>query len=290
MAQVYRVSCCLLLLSGIVFAQARPQFEVASIRPSSEQVNEVNIGLRITGSQVRVTAMSLKDYLGLAYTVIPQQISGPEWLAQVRFDVLANIPDTPGAAEKIPEMMQELLADRFQLTMHRESREFQVYALGVGTGRLNIRESAPDPNAPALAPGTVDVSGGGSGRGIALDLGGGASFVIGNNRLEARKLTMADFAELLTRFYDRPVVDTTGLEGRYDVTLDIAPEDYTAMLIRAGMSAGMPMPPQAMRLLDGASTDPLGAALRSVGMTFEQRRAPLDVIVVDSMLQAPTEN
>jgi len=278
------------LTAGVASGQTRPEFEVASIRPSSDQVNAVNIGLRISGSQVRVTAMSLKDYIGLAYTVIPQQISGPEWIAQARFDVAAKIPDTPGAAEKVPEMLQALLADRFQLKMHRESREFQVFALGVGKGPLRIREVIAQPDTPVAPPGTVDVAGSGTGGGVAVDLGGGASFVLGNNRLEARKLTMADFADLLTRFYDRPVVDATGLTARYDVTLDIAPEDYTGMMIRSAVSAGMPMPPQALRLLDGASTDPLGAPLRNVGMTLEQRRAPLDVIVVDSMLKAPTEN
>jgi hypothetical protein len=204
MAQFYRVACGCLLLSGILFGQDRPRFEVASIRPSSEQVNAVNIGLRQTGSQVRITAMSLKDYIGLAYTVIPQQISGPEWIAQLRFDVAATIPEGAGAAEKVPEMMQGLLADRFQLKIHRESREFQVYALG-----------------------------------------GGASFVLGNNKLEARKLTMAQFADLLTRFYDRPIIDATGLKGRYDVTLDVAPEDYMGMMIRSAVGAGIPLPPQA---------------------------------------------
>ena len=65
MAQFYKVACGFLLLSGALFAQVPPRFEVASIRPSADQVNAVNIGLRLTGSQVRITAMSLKDYIGL---------------------------------------------------------------------------------------------------------------------------------------------------------------------------------------------------------------------------------
>ena len=71
-----------LLLSAVTFGQAPPTFEVASIRPSSEQVTQVSAGLRVAGSQVRVTGMSLKDYIGMAYGVKPQQIEGPDWLGQ----------------------------------------------------------------------------------------------------------------------------------------------------------------------------------------------------------------
>lgn len=69
---------CFLLLSAVTFAQAPTTFEVASIRPSSEQVTQVSAGLRVAGSQVRVTGMSLKDYIGMAYGVKPQQIEGPD--------------------------------------------------------------------------------------------------------------------------------------------------------------------------------------------------------------------
>src|SRR5687767_1065305 len=183
------LTCCL-LTGGISSGQTRPEFEVASIRPSSDQVSQVNVGVRISGAQVRITAMSLKDYIVTAYRVMPQQVDGPEWLAQVRFDVAGKIPDA-GSPEQMPEMLQALLADRFKLTMHRESREFQVYALIVGNGGLKIQESPGDrtdaPGAPAAA---VDVAAGGDGRSVAVDLGGGASFTLANNRLDARKMTM----------------------------------------------------------------------------------------------------
>ena len=282
------LACCL-LTGGISSGQTRPEFEVASIRPSSDQVNQVNVGVRISGAQVRITAMSLKDYIVTAYRVMPQQVDGPEWLAQVRFDVAGKIPDA-GSPEQMPEMLQALLADRFKLTMHRESREFQVYALIVGKGGLKIQESPADRTDAPGAPAAVDVAAGGDGRSVAVDLGGGASFTLANNRLDARKMTMPAFADMLTRFYDRPVVDATGLTGRFDLTLDIAPEEYTPMMIRAAVNGGVPMPPQALRLLDGASGDPLSPALQNAGLMLERRRAPLDVIVVESMLKAPIEN
>jgi hypothetical protein len=80
----------LLLLSTVAFAQESPTFEVVSIRPSSEQVTQVSAGLRIAGSQVRLGSMSLKDYIGMAYGVRPQQIAGPDWLGQQRFDLTAD--------------------------------------------------------------------------------------------------------------------------------------------------------------------------------------------------------
>ena len=92
-----RVFACL-LLSAVVSGQGSPTFEVASIRPSTEQVAQVSAGMRIAGSQVRLVAMSLKEYIVVAYGVKPQQIVAPDWLGQTRFDLAATIP-AGGSAE-----------------------------------------------------------------------------------------------------------------------------------------------------------------------------------------------
>jgi uncharacterized protein (TIGR03435 family) len=265
------------------------EFEVASIRPSSEEVNQVNVGLRITGSEVRVARMSITDYIGMAYSVKPNQIVGPEWLAQQRFDIVAKIPDGVPPA-KIPEMMQALLASRFQMKVHRETKEFSVYALGVAKSGLKIEDAPPRPVAPSDKPEAFTVAASGTGNGASVDLGDGSSFTFGNNKLEIRRMTMIAVAEMLTRFMDRPVLDMTQVTGRYDMTLDIAPEDYTPMMIRSAINAGVVLPPQALRMLDGASTDPLSGPLQKAGLTLDSRKAPLDVIVVDASLKTPTDN
>ena len=277
------------LLSVAVAAQAPAEFEVASIRPSSDEVNQVNVGLRITGSEVRVVRMSIKDYIGMAYSVKPNQIVGPEWLAQQRFDVTAKIPDGVPTV-KIPEMIQALLANRFQMKVHRESKEFSVYALSIAKGGLKIQEAPPRPAAASDKPEPFTVVAGGSGSGAGAELGDGSSFSFGNNKLEIRRMTMPTVAEMLTRFLDRPVLDMTQLTGRYDMTLDIAPEDYTPMMIRSAVNAGVSLPSQALRMLEGASLDPLSPPLQKAGLTLEPRKAPLDVIVIDSSLKTPTEN
>jgi hypothetical protein len=208
-----------LLLTAVVASQAGPTFEVASIRPSSEQVTEITVGVRIAGSHVRFVAMPLKEWIVNAYGVRPQQIVGPDWLGQLRFDLAATIP-AGGSAEQLPQMLQALLADRFQMKMHRESREFLVYALGVAKGGPQFQPSKPPDPAAATAgekPPEVNVVASGTGSGTSIDLGGGSSVFFGN-------------------------------------------------------------------------TDPLSGPLRNVGLTLEPRRAPLDVIVMESIAKTPTEN
>jgi uncharacterized protein (TIGR03435 family) len=278
-----------LLVSVVIVGQARQEFEVASIRPSSEQTTQVNVGLHISGSQVRIAYMSLKDYLGIAYRVRPGQIAGPDWIAQERFDIAAKLPDG-ASSDQVPEMLQTLLADRFQLKIHRESKEFPVYALAVAKSGLKLQESATSADAATDKPATVNVTASGSGAGVAADLGGGSFFSLANSRIEIKKMTMTALANMLTRFLDRAVVDVTGLTATYDLTLDLTPEDYTAMLIRSAVNAGVVLPPQALRVLDGATGDPLSSPLQKFGLAFESRKAPLDVIVVDSARKTPTEN
>jgi uncharacterized protein (TIGR03435 family) len=286
-----RAVVCVLLLSAVVYGQAPPTFEVASIRPSSPPSNDVKAGVRIAGAQVRFVSMSLKDYIGTAYGVKPQQIVGPDWLGQERFDLAATIPSGNSAAQ-IPQMMRALLADRFRMSMHTEKREFPVYVLGLAKDGPQFKPSTatvPAPETGEKAP-LVNVAATGGPNGVAIDLGGGSSFSYGNNRFEMRKLTMIAVAEMLTRFVDRAVINQTGLTGTYDIVLDIAPDDFTPLIIRSAINAGVTLPPQALRLLDNANTDPLSGPLRDVGLTLESRKAPLEVVVVDAISQTPTEN
>jgi uncharacterized protein (TIGR03435 family) len=279
---------CLVVLCRVPFAQETPRFEVASIRPSAEQTNQVTIGVSVNGSQVRISYWTLKDYLAMAYAVKPDQISGPDWLAQTRFDISAKLPE--GASEaQVDAMLQALLIDRFQLKMHRDKREFSVYALAAARGGAKL--TPVPPKAPdAGAPGGFAAVGSGNASGVGIDFGGGSSFNLANGRIDVTRMALADLAEMLARFLDRPVVDTTELKGQYDMTLELTPEDYAAMRVRSAVRAGVPLPPQALRALDYASADPLSAALQKYGLIFESRRMPLDVIVVDSMLRTPTEN
>ena len=102
---------------------------------------------------------------------------------------------------------------------------------------------------------------------------------------------MASLAGTLERFLDRPVVDMTGLKGPYNFSFEVTPEDYRAMLIRSAVVAGVVLPPEVLRILDGASSpSSLFDAMEKLGLKLESRKAPLDVVVVDSARKTPTEN
>lgn len=123
---------------------ARPEFEVASIKPSaSAGVDRVRVGVHIDGSQVSVAALSLKEYIAIAYRVKNYQVFGPDWISSERFDITAKLP-TGGAAKDVPAMLQALLEDRFQMKMHRETKDFPVYAMIIGRDGVKMQESAPD--------------------------------------------------------------------------------------------------------------------------------------------------
>jgi uncharacterized protein (TIGR03435 family) len=273
----------------LAFGQTRLEFEVASIRPAAQQIQQMNIGLHVDGAQVRGTSLPLRDYIVLAYRLKPSQVTGPDWITSQRFDIAAKLPD--GASQdQFRDMLQTLLTDRFQMKTHRDTKEFPVYVLGIAKSGLKMTELPPDPGAGDSGNSPVNISGGGGGGKASIDLGGGSSFTLGQNGFEVKKLTMSGFAEMLTRFTDRPVVDMTDLKGRYDFTLELSPEDRTATLVRAAVTAGVALPPQALALLDNGSNASLISSLQKLGLTFEARKAPLEVLVIDSIQKTPTEN
>jgi uncharacterized protein (TIGR03435 family) len=270
----------------------RVAFEVASIRPSVNTTRQaVAAAGRTDGAQFRIAGLTVKDYISLAYGVKLNQISGPDWIRTDRFDIAATLPE--GARQdQVPGMMRALLEDRFELKVHRAKKEFPVYGLRVAPGGLKMTEVPREPGeeqAGVQAPQTFTRQGGG--QGISVDLGQGSSFNFADNKFAAKKVTMASLAGMLERFLDRLVVDSTDVQGSYDVSFDLSPEDYRAMLIRAAVAAGLVMPPDALRVADGSPVPAsLFEGLAKFGLKLEAQRAPLDVLVVDSARKTPTEN
>jgi len=276
-----------------LFAQApsaKLEFEVASVRSSGPQSaqDRVDIGLHMDGVQVRISSFTMKDYIALAYRVKAYQVTGPDWIATDRFDINAKLP-AGAKSDQIPEMMQALLADRFQLKFHRDKKDFSVYAITVGKPPLKIKEVAATPQEDDAAP-VTNVAASGSGAGVSVDLGHGSSYTFANNKFEGRKLTMDLVARMLERYVDRPIVNMTDLKASYDLTLEVTPEDYQAMLIRAAISSGLVLPPQIVRMTEGNTASSLMDAAQQIGLKIDARKSPLDLIVVDQMLKNPTEN
>ena len=319
-------NAALFFAAGLAVAQtpATPpplSFEVASIKaagpldPIAIQQGKMRIGMKVDKAMVSIDGFSLKDLVRTAYEVKDYQVVGPDWLGTVmgaqRFNVQATMPE--GATEKqVPQMLQALLADRFKLVVHRETRDHQVYALVVQKGGAKMKEAEPDPP-PAADPaeppepkkgemvmgtGSSQVRISGSmenGKGVTMKGGPMGqmkmSMVDGKMRMEASKMDMPTLVEFATRFLDRPVVDMTELKGSYQVTLDVSQEDLKNVARAAGMGAMMGAADTAKA---GEASDPGGSSIfnsmQQMGLKLEQRKAPLVFIVIDHLEKAPTEN
>jgi len=241
-------------------------------------------------AQLRAVGLSLKDYLSTAYTIKALLISGPHWTETDRFDIMATLPAGSTPAQ-VPEMLQSLLADRFQVKLRKDKKEIPVYALVPGKGPLKLKESPPDPNAEKdEAKGTFNNGTVAFVDGVTISYKDGSSFYFGNNRVEAKKLNMTQFTRCMERFSDRQIVDMTGLTGQYDFAFTVSPEDSQAMMLRSLVWLNQQLPPEAQKFLDSTSPSALGDAIQQVGLKLEPRKAPLGVLVIDDALKTPTPN
>jgi uncharacterized protein (TIGR03435 family) len=270
----------------VVFCQTptpRPEFEVASVKASAPITDAgFNVGVHIDGAMVRCTYLSLLNYLGVAYDVKDYQVIGPDWLATEHFDIVAKRPEGVEGEKSLRGMVASLLEDRFKLAMHRETRDLPAYALVVGKGGMKIQEVPPDPDAVDTGKVDVNVTGGGRG-GTTVDLGGGSSLTYGLNKLEARKVTIPSIMDSLSKFLDRPVVDMTGLTGRYNFTLDYSVDELRNLVRASGGDAS--------RIPDfGGDQISIFTSVESLGLKLETRKAPVQVIVIDSVQKTPTAN
>jgi uncharacterized protein (TIGR03435 family) len=244
-------------------AKPLPEFEVASIKlnksGSGSSHTDFDRG-RFTVTNEGIKGLIQYDAYGVAG---PQIEGGPAWLASERFDIEAKVDDaTAVQMEKLgPEerrqvkqqLIEQLLSDRFKLAIHWETRELPVYALVRAKGGAKLTPSTD----------TSGSSGTSSNRG----------------RLKASGVTMARLAETLTGILNpevgRVVVDRTGLEGRYNLTLEWSPED--------GSSSGASSDSQ------GSGPSIFTALEEQLGLKLESSKGPVKMLVIDRVEQ-PSEN
>ncbi len=275
-----------LCFCAVVFAQTpKVQFEVASIRPTTPEVASTTAGLRIDGAQFHAS-MPLRVLVQLAYKTRPYQLEAPEWMATQWYEIRATLPEGHAKSDEALEMLAALLAERFNMKTHRETKDLPVYALTVTKNGISAKEDPLDPIEQSLE--AVSTS---SEMNTVSKLPRGATLATGGDKVEAKKFTMGMLASQLTSFVDRPVVNQTGLpaDAGYDLTLELTHEDFLATRVRSAMAAGMTVPPQAMKLLE-SSGDSLNTALAKMGLKLEAKKAPMEVLVIDSSNKAPSEN
>lgn len=239
-------------------ANASPSFEVATIKPAKP--DEQGKAFLVRGRRFRTINTTMTEILSFAYGIHAKQVIGaPAWFDSDKFDIDAQ-PDGEGAPndKQWKGMLQKLIAERCKLTFHHDKRELSVYVLSAGKAGPKLTKSEGDPNGlPGL-------------------------FFRAMGDLNVRNATMQDFTGLLQNaVLDRPVVDQTGLAGRYDFTLKWTPDDSQF----GGMGAKVPPSTDG-----GAAAPSLYTAIQEqIGLKLDATKAPADVLVIDHV-EKPSDN
>jgi uncharacterized protein (TIGR03435 family) len=255
----------LVLAAAYVSGQNPPSFEVASIKPAepltveSMRSGQLHLGVKIDAARADFGGVSLMNLITRAYGVRNFQVAGPDFLTRARFDILAKLPDgaSPG---QVPEMLQTLLGERFKLALHRDTKEFPVYALVVAK------------DGPKLTPRPADFD--------------------PATKSDVRPVTIDGLVDLISGLTDRPIVNKTELPGEYMVPLGQFMREATLQRASAYVKA------RAAARGDGApsdaASDPADAAVsgfvKPLGLKLEPRKLPLPLLVIDHLESTPTDN
>jgi len=231
----------LLILAAALFAQTSPAFEAAPVKPASPDATD--FGVDTDPGLLRVEAQTLRDMVRIAYGVNDSQIAGgPKWASSDRFDITGRA-NGPAGERELYAMLQNLLADRFKLAIHRETRTAQGYALVVAKGGIKMQKSES----------TESNSTGGRGR------------------IDAQGVSMSKFAERLSRVVRAPVEDATDTPGGFNFTLVWSPDNPSTKPLGSDRPA-----------VDDSNAPSIFTALQEqLGLKLESRKVTMEVIVID---------
>ena len=225
---------------------AHPSFEVATIKPHDPASQRQ--GFHTEGDRFIIRNESVASMMSFAYSIHPRQIvDAPDSLFKERWEI-EGTTDTPGEPNlrQMQEMVQKLLTERFQLKFHRDKRELSVFALRVAKGGSKLKPAAD----PSAVPDQQ-----GNGRGT-------------EQTITYTSADMANFIMGEQFFLDRPLVDQTGLTGRYDFSIHYTYDEVHATDPNA--------PPGLFTAIQG-----------QLGLKFEPTKAPVDIFVIDH-IEEPT--
>ena len=242
-------------------ADADPAFEVATIKPTNPDVQ--GRGARVQDSNISLRNLTLTEIMRNVYDVHPNLLIGlPAWASSERYDITGK-PDVPGQPnqDQLKIMLRKLLADRFQLKFHKDQRELPVFSLGVVKGGPKITRN--DAKAETQNETKSETSG--------VIFRGPGSVLLNN-------LSMDDFCRMLqSSALDRPVVNQTGLEGKFTFSLVWTPEQLV----------GANQAPAALRA--DAPPDIYAALQQQLGLKVDATKLKVEVLVVDKV-DKPSEN
>jgi uncharacterized protein (TIGR03435 family) len=238
-------------------ADADPSFEVSTIKPVNPDIP--GRYFRTSGTEFSTHNTSLADMISFAYGIQTGQILGaPAWVQSEKYDLQAKFPpEGMPSAVQVKTMLKKLMADRFQLAFHNDKKELSVYVIVVAKDGPKLTKSTGDPDAA------------------------GALFFRGLGQLPGRNVTMADLAGVMqSAVLDRPVIDKTGLPGRWDFSLNWTPDEF-----QFASFGPRPTPQPETENAPNLFT----AFQQQLGLKLESTKAMADVFVVDKVAK-PSDN
>ena len=249
-------------------------FEAASIKPATPLGP---MGMRVDRrggpgtaepGTYRCQNCPLSWVLAEAYHVQDFEFSPPDWLNNTRFDFIAKLPASGATKEEFRKMLQNLLVERFKLAVKREKKDAQVYELSVAKGGPKFHESKPDQADSEEASGPLKRDADGF-----PILTGSMTMAVaaGHARMRSRDQNIGWFCEMLSGQLRAPVIDATGLKGKYDFVVSWAHGD----------NSDSPQDP---------NSDLVGAVQLQLGLKLERKKGQIDMLIVDHMEKTPTEN
>lgn len=228
-------------------APVLPAFDVASIRPNE---NPRTGGLQTAPGSLTFRNASLLRLICWAWDIPQFQVEGPDWMRDQSFDIVAKSA-SGGDDDRLRLMLRKVLADRFGVKVHVDQKEMQVYAITLAKSGFKMPESTED--GPPI-----------------FDRGG-------PTLLTAHHVTMKDFAEKVSEPLRRPVIDETGLKGKYEIKIDVA-----AYMQSTGQTLGDGQV-DVMAVL-------FNALQQQLGVKLESKKATVNILTVDHAEKQPTEN
>lgn len=274
-------------MSGVVIVAQQPAaFEVVSIKPNHEGTRGIMIGM-MPGGRFQAKNITVRFLLQEAFGIKDSQLSdAPGWIDSEHYDIEAKPEESPDGDKRLSrderetrlrQMLQGMLADRFKLAIHHETKELSEYALVVSKNGPKFHlTTAPEFDPSKGPPGPPTAGGPMPGRGIRM--GRGELTVIG--------VDLTRFADVLSRQIGTLVVDKTGLKGEYDFTLKWTPDESQGQMFHG---AGEPPRDAAPPPPDASGPSIFTAVQEQLGLKLESQKGPVDTIVIDH-IERPSAN
>lgn len=227
-------------------ASKKPEFEVATIKPVETPKGSRTVFLDLNHGTAKVEYATLRQLIVQAYAIQRMRVmGGPDWFDRDQYDLAAKAVNPEATKDEVRLMLQALLADRFKLTVHRETREIPEYVLSVAKGGPHLQEAKPDEAAK--------------------------NTLIGPGRLRFEDSKIVGLVNTLSNMLRAPVEDATGLTGSYDFTLDSAAAIRNRM--SDGGANGSAMRPDPRDYLPGA--------VEKLGLKLQGKKGSMEVLIVD---------